>query len=142
MLVVAVIDLLVLIGCFIGAYWLRFNVGLFPDRPIPPLGMYIGFSLLVGLMGVVILYADGVYSQRRLSLRVSDFTRLLRGSILTAGIVTITSFMLRGVVSRTDLVLYSRLVIAISGVLMFVGLVGWRLVFLKLMAKMRGRRGD
>ena len=53
--VLAAVDISLLTGAFLLAFWLRFSFSFFPERPEPSFELYFRFSFLVGLIGFAML---------------------------------------------------------------------------------------
>jgi exopolysaccharide biosynthesis polyprenyl glycosylphosphotransferase len=119
-------DGLLLAGSFQFAYWLRFQWTFLPALPTPPFDLYFRFSLLIGTVGVVLLYMGGLYRLRRLSFTIEDWFHVVRSISLAAVLVVITSFVLRGYIAGQGFDTYSRLIILISWLVGVVAVTAWR----------------
>ena len=122
----AAVDILLMGGAFLLAYWLRFEIPFFPPRPVPSFDPYLRFSFLVAFVGFAMLYSCGLYSLRYLSFRGDDFFGLLRAMTLSTLTAMIVSFVLRGYITPYGEETYSRIIILTSGVLSLVLLTLWR----------------
>lgn len=142
-LVLAIVDIIILGGAFLLAYWLRFALPFFPARPVPPFDLYFHFSFLVALVGFAMLYSAGLYRLRNLSFGVEDFFGILRAVTFSLLIIMAINFVLRGYITH-DLETYSRIIILISWLLSLVLLTLWRFgtstVFKQLRKRGRGLR--
>ena len=116
-------------GSFLLAYWLRFNLGVFPVRPQQTFDPYLRFSFLVSLIGFAALDASGLYRGRQLTFGIDGFFRVLKAMTLTFLAVMVGSFVLRGYLFRYETETYSRIVIATSWALSVVLLTVWRMLF-------------
>ena len=124
--VLAVVDSLILVGSFLFAYWLRFDLAFLPERPVPSFELYTKFSLLVGLLGFTMLYFSGLYRLQHLSFRIEDFFSILRAVTFTSLIIMVMNFVLRGYITDYEVETYSRLIIFLSWFLSFMALTCWR----------------
>ena len=124
--VLAVVDSLILVGSFLFAYWLRFDLAFLPERPVPSFELYTKFSLLVGLLGFTMLYFSGLYRLQHLSFRIEDFFSILRAVTFTSLIIMVMNFVLRGYITDYEIETYSRLIIFLSWFLSLMALTCWR----------------
>lgn len=120
-------DILILFGAFLLAYYLRFALDVFPERPVPPFELYFQFAFLVALIGFAMLYSSGVYNLKHLTFGVEDFFAILRAVTFSSLIIMAINYAFRGVITRYDVETYSRLIVAISWGLSLLLLTLWRL---------------
>ena len=130
-------DMLLLFGAFLLAYYLRFALDVFPERPVPPFELYFQFAFLVALIGFAMLYSAGVYNLKHSTFGVEDFFAILRAVTFTSFIIMAMNFALRGVITRYDVETYSRLIVAISWALSLASLTLWRLGVAILLTRVR-----
>ena len=119
-------DVLMLGGAFLCAYYIRFSFAFFPERPLPPFGLYATFAVLVALIGVSLLQAAGMYQIGNIYFSLNRFFTLLRIITISVIIVVVSSFVQKGIVAEIELE-HSRIVIVLSWFLMVMMLTAWRL---------------
>ena len=124
--VLAFVDIVILIGTFILAYWLRFQLDFLPERPVPSFELYFRFSFLVGPLGFAMLSSSGMYRLRHLSFGIEDLFRIFRAVTFSSLIIMVMNFILRGYITSYDVETYSRLIILFSWFLSLVLLSCWR----------------
>jgi exopolysaccharide biosynthesis polyprenyl glycosylphosphotransferase len=134
-------DYSLLVGTFLLAYVLRFELEFLPERPVEPFDLYQRLSLLVAALGCGSLYSSRMYDLNS-SFGLERWFRIIRSMTLSAVILTVTLFTLRGYVSPYDTYLYSRLIIGMFWGLSIVALTIWRWLFVWLLGKVwSGGRG-
>ena len=124
--VLASVDIALLTGAFLLAYWLRFSFSFFPERPEPSFELYFRFSFLVGLIGFAMLHSAGMYRLRNFSFGLEEFFLIQRAVTFSVLLIMAINFILRGYISGYDVETYSRLIILISWFLSLVILTMWR----------------
>ena len=124
--VLAFIDIVILTGTFILAYWLRFQLDFLPERPVPSFELYFRFSFLVGLLGFAMLSSSGMYRLRHLSFGIEDFFRIFRAVTFSSLMIMLMNFIFRGYITSYDVETYSRLIILFAWFLSLVLLSCWR----------------
>jgi Undecaprenyl-phosphate glucose phosphotransferase len=91
-------DLVIVVGCWLLAYAVRFYV-LGPPTPqqdIPPLGPYLGMILPIVLVWGISFRAFGLYRPRRIGSRLSEIADIAKASSLAALVlVTAMTFFFR-----------------------------------------------
>lgn len=123
----ALVDICILGGAFLLAYWLRFDLTFLPEKPIPAFELYFRFSFLVGIIGFAMLYSSGMYRLRQLSFGIEDFFSLFKAVTFSAMIIMAMNFILRGYITGYDVETYSRLIIVIAWLLSLLLLTCWRM---------------
>jgi Undecaprenyl-phosphate glucose phosphotransferase len=128
-------DLLLIAGCWVAAYYLRFYAGPLPVyHGVPPLAPYLYLLLPIVLVWAVAFRAFDLYRPRRLGSRVAEWVDIAKASTLGSLIlVAIMTFFFRAF----D---FSRLVIVYFWVLSIVSVSVSRAVFREALRVAR-RRG-
>lgn len=119
-------DGLLLAASFQLAYWMRFQATFLPQMPVPPFDLYFRYSFLTGIVGIALIYVGGLYRLDRLTFTVEDWFRLVRAVSLTAVVVVIMNFLLRGYIAGQGFETYSRLIILIFWIVGSILLTAWR----------------
>ncbi len=108
-------DALLIIGCFLVSYYIRFYVQSFAVKTVPvfPLLPYVKISVLMALIWIYIMWQSGTYQDDLLNLgtRISAGASVIRGGAYAVGILMGLSFLFR------ENMLFSRQVYLMSGVL-------------------------
>jgi exopolysaccharide biosynthesis polyprenyl glycosylphosphotransferase len=130
-----------LAGTFLVAYVLRFDLSFLPERPVESFDLYQRLSLLVASLGCGTLYTARMYDLSA-TFGLDRCFRIVRAMTLSAVILTVTLYTLRGYVSPYDTHLYSRLIIGIFWLLSIVVLTLWRWLFVRFLGQVwSGGRG-
>ena len=127
-----IVDLLILVFSFLIAFWLRFNIHLFPERPVPDVYLYIRFALFSGIIGLLSLQVCGVYTMRARRLSLDLLSSILQSMFLSGMIVVLVSFLFRELLMLNGQETLSRLIIAKSFLISSFFLGFWRGLFFKL----------
>ena len=110
-----IIDLLVLIGCFAAAYYLRFTFFPLPEEVerAPQLFRYLPNLLLLLLLWLVIAQSFGFYSQKRIETVWADWRIIGMSLIFTIFLYSSTGFIFKSFdVSRLMLMIFAPLAYA------------------------------
>jgi Undecaprenyl-phosphate glucose phosphotransferase len=79
---------------WLGAYWIRFQSGLFPVyHDIPEIGLYVRSLPLILVLGVLSFRVAGMYEVHRLRRFREEMAAVARGTVLLALLVMATSFV-------------------------------------------------
>lgn len=122
------------------AYWVRFHLPLFPPPPEADFGAYWRFAVFLAFVGFVTLYNAGMYRLQQPFFGIDDFFSVVKASTLAHLIAAAVGFAIRGRIPGDAVETYSRIVIAVSWLLVIVLLTFWRLGFDVILTAMR-RRG-
>jgi exopolysaccharide biosynthesis polyprenyl glycosylphosphotransferase len=122
------------------AYWLRFHLPFFPPPPLADFGAYWRFAVFLAVVGFVTLYNAGMYRLQQPFFGIDDFFSIVKASTLAHLIAAAIGFAVRGRIPGDPVETYSRIVIAVSWLLVIVLLTFWRLGFDVILTAMR-RRG-
>ena len=136
----AAMDICIVAGGFIGAYWLRFHLPFFPEPPDADLTSYIRFSFLIGLVCFATLYSAGLYRLQQPFFGIDDFFSVIKSVTLAHVVAAAIGFAVRGRLPGDAMETYSRIVIAMSWLTGCALLTLWRLMFDMVLATFR-RRG-
>lgn len=139
-MLLALMDVAIVAGGFIGAYWLRFHLPFFPPPPEADFGTYVRFAFLIGFVCFFALYASGMYRLQQPFFGIDDFFAVLKSVTLAHITAAALGFAVRGRIPGEAMETYSRIVIAISWLGACVLLTCWRLCFDLILAWFR-RRG-
>jgi Undecaprenyl-phosphate glucose phosphotransferase len=127
-------DLLVLTGCWFGAFYLRFFAPLIPvTKGIPPLQEYLFFFPFVLLTCAVTFNLAGIYT--RFFNRTQEWLALFKASFVALMILVFITFFFK----RTD---YSRLVFLYFSLLAYTALILTRLFLKKYYVALQHRYFD
>jgi Undecaprenyl-phosphate glucose phosphotransferase len=89
-------DLVVILGAWIGAYYLRFSgSGIPAPEVITPLENYLFIALPILFIWPFVMKNMGLYKQRRISSPTSEFFCIVRASILALIILIAATFLIR-----------------------------------------------
>ena len=133
----ATIDICIVAGGFVGAYWLRFHLPFFPDPPDADLASYIRFSFLIGLISFATLYSAGLYRLQQPFFGIDDFFAIIKSVTLAHVVAAAVGFAVRGRLPGDVMETYSRIVIAMSWLAGCTLLTLWRLLFDIILASFR-----
>lgn len=133
----ATIDVLIVAGGFVGAYWLRFHLPFFPEPPEADLDAYLRFSGLIGLICFATLYSAGLYRLQQPFFGIDDFFAIIKSVTLAHVVAAAIGFAVRGRLPGDVMETYSRIVIAMSWLMGCSLLTLWRLMFDILLAGFR-----
>ncbi|MFT5367369.1 MAG: exopolysaccharide biosynthesis polyprenyl glycosylphosphotransferase [Candidatus Latescibacterota bacterium] len=136
----AVVDICIVAGGFVGAYWLRFHIPFFPEPPDSDLTSYIRFSFLIGLVSFATQYSAGLYRLQQPFFSIDDFFSVIKSVTLAHVVAAAIGFAIRGRLPGDVIETYSRIVIAMSWLVGCTLLTLWRLMFDMVLAAFR-RRG-
>lgn len=136
----ATVDIGIVAGGFVAAYWLRFHLPFFPEPPDADLASYLRFSLLIGLVCFATLYSAGLYRLQQPFFGIDDFFSIIKSVTLAHIVAAAIGFAVRGRLPGDTIETYSRIVIAMSWLTGCVFLTFWRLFFDIILASFR-RRG-
>ncbi len=128
-ILLAVVDVCIVAGGLISAYWLRFHLPFFPPPPEADFATYFRFSFLIGFVSFVTLYASGMYRLQQPCFGIDDFFAVLKSVTLAHVIAAAVGFAIRGRLPGDSIETYSRIVIAMSWLIGCVLLTCWRLLF-------------
>lgn len=126
--VALLLDVLACGGAFVGAFWLRFNLGVFPQMPPQNFELYSRFSLLVGVVTAVFCYAIGGYGRGWLVVGVDQVADATKAVGLATVLIVVVTFAFRGVLTGKQTDLFSRLIIAMYPPLAVLAMVTWRVL--------------
>ena len=138
-LVLAVLDLAIIAGGFMGAYWIRFHMPFFPPPPIADFGAYFRFSFLLGFVGFVTLYSAGMYRLQQPFFGIDDFFSVVKAVTLSHLIAAAVGFAVRGRLPGDEIETYSRIVLAMSWLLGIVLVTFWRMGYDMVLIMFRKR---
>lgn len=136
----AMMDVCIVAGGFVGAYWLRFHLPFFPEPPESDLASYVRVSFLVGLVSFASLYSAGLYRLQQPFFGIDDFFSVIKSVTLAHVMAAAIGFAVRGRIPGDVIETYSRIVIAMSWLISCCLLTFWRLGFDVMLAAFR-RRG-
>lgn len=139
-MLLAAMDVAIVAGGFVGAYWLRFHMPFFPPPPEADFAEYVRFAFLIGFVCFFALYASGLYRLQQPFFGIDDFFAVLKSVTLAHITAAALGFAVRGRIPGEAMETYSRIVIAISWLGGCVLLTCWRLCFDLILAWFR-RRG-
>jgi Undecaprenyl-phosphate glucose phosphotransferase len=89
-------DFVVILGAWIGAYYLRFwGIGVPPPEIITPLKNYLVIALPILFIWPFVMKNMGLYRQRRISSPSSEFFCIVRASILAMIVLIAATFLIR-----------------------------------------------
>ncbi len=78
------------------AYFIRFNVQIFPLRAdIPPIRDYLHFSLIITIVFPIVLIGSGIYKPMRGKKQFYEFVNIIRATFLSIVILTTVTFFYR-----------------------------------------------
>jgi exopolysaccharide biosynthesis polyprenyl glycosylphosphotransferase len=133
----AVMDVCIVAGGFVGAYWLRFHIPFFPEPPNADLASYVRFSFLIGLVSFATLYSAGLYRLQQPFFGIDDFFAVIKSVTLAHVVAAAIGFAVRGRLPGDAMETYSRIVIAMSWLAGCTLLTLWRLIFDMILASFR-----
>ncbi|MCM8768590.1 MAG: sugar transferase [Candidatus Omnitrophica bacterium] len=112
----SLLDAVVIFSAFLLAYWLRFNLPIFPEKVTPPLEPYLQIAVFAAFTWVFILSILGIYQSRLFLNFCSHLEHLLQGSFWGMVFIMAGTALYRGFS-------YSRLALSFGGLLGFCWLV-------------------
>jgi exopolysaccharide biosynthesis polyprenyl glycosylphosphotransferase len=136
----ALVDTAIVASGVLLAYWLRFHLPFFPPPPEADFGAYWRFSVFLAFVGFVTLYNAGMYRLQQPFFGIDDFFSVVKASTLAHLIGAAVGFAIRGRIPGDPVETFSRIVIAVSWLLVIVLLTFWRLGFDVILTALR-RRG-
>lgn len=124
-------DLILISGCWIAAYFIRFSDPIFPvTKGIPPLEPYLWLLIPIILVWGICFYSLNLYRPRRMGTHLAEFMDLAKANTLCILILVALTFFLRSFE-------FSRLVILYFWILNLVLLGFSRMVFRELLRLLR-----
>ena len=107
------LDGILLAASWIGAYELRFHVLPIPTPlGVPPLARYLWFGAVLTPVALLVLRSLRLYRSARTAQLSQEVGALLQGIALVAAIGALASYLLRGELARSVLLLYAGLAAA------------------------------
>lgn len=132
--VLAVGDWLLVAGCCLAAYFIRFSSGWIPvSKGFPAFGDFVGITLLTACLWVWAFNWAGVYANRHPTTMLDELYQLLVGIVVGSLAVGALSFLVHAL-------WYSRLVLGLTAAVAAVTLPVWH-VTVRSVADHLGRRG-
>jgi exopolysaccharide biosynthesis polyprenyl glycosylphosphotransferase len=89
-------DASILWGSIAGGYLIRFETDFFPEKPVQNYSLYLHFSILVVVIGLILLYLSGQYRTKGILFDFDSLFPLLRAISLTFIVAFLISFLGRG----------------------------------------------
>ena len=86
-------DLIVICVCWVGAYFIRFSVPLFPvTKGIPPLDPYLWLLLPIVAVWGICFYSFNLYRPRRMGSHLAEFVDIAKANTLSILILVALTF--------------------------------------------------
>ena len=123
----------------VAAYWLRFNVDLFPVRPMPDLSVHIRVSLFSSIIGLLCLQASQIYAIQFRRINLDLVFGIAKSMVFSGLLVILISFLFRELIVLSGQETLSRLIIGIGFFLSFFVMIFWRVVVFNLIRLLRKR---
>jgi Undecaprenyl-phosphate glucose phosphotransferase len=110
---VFVLDGLLLVGSWLGAYWLRFiALGLPTPLGVPPLGFHLWFGAVLTPVSLLVLRSFKLYRSARTARLSQELIALVQGVVIVTAVAGLASFATRGELSRGMLAMFAALAAA------------------------------
>jgi len=133
-------DIAILVGSTWAAYWVRFNAGIFGEKPLQSFDLYRDFSFLICFIGILLLYLSDHYRPKGVQFNLDIFFTIFRATTLTFLTALVFSFLMRGYFSTSEVETQSRIILVVAWILCVFSLALWRGLVHLLLGKFR-RRG-
>ena len=130
-------DFLSIVSACLIAYWLRFNVDFFPNRPVPDLFIYIRVGLFSSVVGLMCLQINQIYTGRRRRVTIDLVFGISKSMIFSFLLVVLFSYLFREMIVFNGQETTSRIIIGLSSLLSFLVMVIWRSVFFAFLRTIR-----
>ena len=124
---------------FTTAYWLRFNIDLFPIRPVPDISVHVRVSLFSSIIGLLCLQANQMYTIRLRQISLDLAFGVIRSMGLSGFLVVLISFLFRELIVLSGQETLSRLILGISFFLSSLIMLFWRVIVFNIIKLLRNR---
>jgi len=102
------LDGVVIAASWLAAYWLRFHgLGVPSPLGVPPIGPYLWFGAVLTPVALMILRSLHLYRSTRTVRLSQEMFALIQGVVLVTALAGLGSYLLRGELSRTVLLLFA-----------------------------------
>ncbi len=102
------LDGIVMAASWLAAYWLRFyGLGVPSPLGVPPIGPYLWFGAVLTPVALMILRSLHLYRSSRTVRLSQEMFALIQGVVLVTALAGLGSYLLRGELSRTVLLLFA-----------------------------------
>lgn len=109
-----VLDGVLIAGAWLAAYWLRFDVlGLPAPLGVPPLSLYLWIGAVITLVALLVLHTFRLYRSARTARLGPELMVLVQGIVIVTASAAVASFFSRGELSRSTLLMFATLSIAV-----------------------------
>ena len=124
---------------FATAYWLRFNIDLFPVRPVQDTLLTLRIGLFSGIIGLLCMQVNQMYTVFYRRISIDLFFGIVRSMGFSGLIVILVSFLFRELIVLSGQETLSRLILGISFFLSSLVMFLWRAIAFKLLDTLRER---
>src|SRR5437867_6151494 len=102
------LDGVVIAASWLAAYWLRFHgLGVPSPLGVPPIGPYLWFGAVLTPVALMILRSLHLYRSTRTVRLSQEMFALIQGVVLVTALAGLGSYLLRGELSRSVLLLFA-----------------------------------
>ena len=122
---------------FAAAYWLRFNVDLFPVRPMPDASIHMRVSLFSGIIGLLCMQVNNMYAVHFRRITLDLVFGIARSMCLSGFLVILISFLFRELIVLSGQETMSRLILVLSFFFTPLVMILWRIAAFKLLGVVR-----
>ena len=107
------LDGVLIAASWLAAYWLRFHaLGIVSPLGIPPLSLYLWFGAVLTPVALLILRSLHIYRSTRTARLSQEMYALIQGVVAVTALAGLGSYLSRGELSRSVLLLFAAIAIA------------------------------
>src|SRR5439155_397154 len=107
------LDGVLIAASWVAAYWLRFHaLGIVSPLGIPPLSLYLWFGAVLTPVALLILRSLHIYRSTRTARLSQEMYALIQGVVAVTALAGLGSYLSRGELSRSVLLLFAAIAIA------------------------------